>query len=173
MKKKENFFLELIKTVILAALIIIPIRAFIFQPFLVRGSSMEPNFHLGDYLIVDQLTYRFREPQRDEVIVHYAPHEPSRRYIKRIIGLPGETIVIDEGEIKIFKEGDEILINSNFISLETPGSIDKELGENQYFVLGDNRKASLDSRNWGSLEREDIIGRVLFKVSPKSILAEI
>ena len=167
-----NFTTEVIKTILLAAVIVIPIRTFIFQPFLVRGSSMEPNYHQGDYLIVDQLSYRFRQPERGEVIVFDSPQPPERRFIKRVIGLPGETVTLEDGLIYI-ENGDKRALNEfDYIEGDTPGSFSETLGDNEYFVLGDNREASLDSRSWGTLPSDHIIGRVSIQLSPFSTLAK-
>ena len=102
----KSFFLfiwEITKIVVIALLIVVPIRYFLFQPFFVRGQSMEPNFEDGNYLIVDELSFRLRDPQRGEVIVFKYPNNPSQRYIKRIVGLPGETIEIKDGKVIIFE----------------------------------------------------------------------
>lgn len=170
----KEFLKEIIKTIILAAIIVIPIRIFIFQPFLVRGSSMEPNYYQGDYLIVDELSYRFREPKRQEVIVFDSPVAPGKKYIKRIIGLPGETVILEDGIIYIEKNGAKIpLDESDYLKIDTQGRSKFSLGEDEYFVLGDNRSASLDSRSWGILPEENIIGRVYFQISPFSALANM
>ena len=170
-----SFIFELIKIMILAALIVIPIRHFIFQPFFVQGVSMQPNFEDGDYLIVDETTYRFRDPQRGEVIVFKYPKNPSQRYIKRIIGLPEETIEIQDGKVMISNgKGSQILDESNYISssLETIGNIRVCLEENEYFVLGDNRTFSSDSRRWGALPKDNIIGKVFLRTWPLMALAK-
>jgi len=166
---------EVLKIVIVALLIVVPIRYFIFQPFFVRGQSMEPNFQSGDYLIIDEISYRFSEPQRGDVIVFKYPKNPSQRFIKRIIGLPGETIEIENGKVMIYRGGQEIMLDeSNYLSvLETPGDIQISLQENEYFVLGDNRFLSSDSRRWGSLSRENIVGRVFLRAWPFTVLAKI
>lgn len=170
MTKGATFWLEIGKTFLVAALIVIPIRLFIFQPFLVRGSSMEPSFWQNDYLIVDQVSYRFRSPKRGEVIVFNAL-ESNREFIKRIIGLPGERVIIEDGEISI-KDGDEVALeDKDYLQKKTSGEVDLKLDENEYFVLGDNRDASRDSRRWGALPEKNIIGRVLFHLSPHSIFA--
>jgi len=163
------FIWEIAKLVIIALLIVIPIRYFLFEPFLVRGQSMEPNLGDGDYLIVEKISYQFREPQRGEVVVLKLPHHPSLRYIKRIIGLPGETVEIREGKVMITNErGTLILDESDYLGPEvfTPGEIGIFLGENEYFVLGDNRYTSVDSRRWGPVARENIIGRVAIRAWP-------
>ncbi|GAG42405.1 unnamed protein product, partial [marine sediment metagenome] len=144
-------------------------------PFFVQGVSMQPNFEDGDYLIIDETTYRFREPQRGEVIVFKYPKNPSQRYIKRIIGLPEETIEIQDGEV-IISNGKEhqILDESEYISSDsaTIGNIRVSLAEDEYFVLGDNRTFSSDSRRWGSLPRDNIIGRVFLRAWPLMALAK-
>lgn len=177
MRKILSFFWEVAKIGIIAAVIVVPIRYFLFQPFFVRGQSMEPSFYNSDYLVVDEISYRFKAPQRGEVIVFKFPNDPSRRYIKRIIGLPGETVEVKDGKVVIFIEDSEVetLDESDYLSnsLSTPGNIKIILDENEYFVLGDNRIASSDSRSWGSLSKEYIIGRVFFRAFPFAALAKI
>ena len=176
MKKLFSFIWEIAKIVIVALIIVIPIRYLIFQPFFVKGQSMEPNFENGDYLIVDEISYRLRDPQRGEVVVFKYPNDVSQRYIKRIIGLPGETVAVENGKVEIFnKEGDKVLNESEYLSSHvfTPGNVRVTLGENEYFVLGDNRPSSSDSRRWGTLPREDIIGRVFLRAFPLVSLAKI
>lgn len=174
MKKFFSFIFETLKIVILAAVIVLPIRFFIFQPFFVQGISMEPNFGSGDYLIIDEISYRFRDPQRGEVIVFKYPKNPSQRYIKRIVGLPGETIEIKESEIFIIKEGEsQVLDESGYLpSAHTSGNIRVSLSENEYFVLGDNRDFSSDSRRWGQLPKENIVGMVFLRAWPFAVLAK-
>jgi signal peptidase I len=167
------FLWETIKVVLVALLIVIPIRYFLFQPFIVSGQSMEPNYSHGDYLIVDEISYRFREPQRGEVIVFRYPEEPSLRHIKRVIGLPQETINIENGVIEIVTiSGEKMTLDESgyLTNFSTSGNTNISLKEKQYFVMGDNRSASFDSRRWGSLAQEYIIGRVALKVFPFSNL---
>jgi len=174
----KNFFIyiwEVIKIVVLACLIVAPIRLFIFQPFFVKGQSMEPNFENGDYLFVDELSYRLKAPQRGEVVVFKYPNDVSQRYIKRIIGLPGETVEIRDGKIDIFnKDGEKVLREENYLpqSTLTLGDTNITLKENEFFVLGDNREASSDSRRWGPVPKEDMIGRVFFRVWPLATLTK-
>jgi signal peptidase I len=140
---------------------------------------MEPNFENGDYLIVDELSYRLRSPQRGEVIVFKYPQNPSQRYIKRIIGLPGETVEIKDGKIFIYQENSELktLNELGYLpsSTKTQGNVKISLNKNEYFVLGDNRSgmSSYDSRRWGPLPREDIIGRVVIRAWPFATLSKI
>jgi len=168
MKKFFTFVWEVAKIIIIAAVIVIPIRYFLFQPFFVRGQSMDPNFENGDYLIIDEITYRFKAPQRGEVIVFKSPQDPSQRFIKRIIGLPGETIEIKDGKVIIYTKGEpQVLDESNYLSdLLTGGNIQITLAEDEYFVLGDNRSFSFDSRRFGVLSEENIIGRVILRAWP-------
>lgn len=173
MKSFLLFIWEVAKIVIIALVIVIPIRYFLFQPFFVKGQSMEPNFENGDYLIVDELSYRLRSPQRGEIIVFKYPNNPSDRYIKRIIGLPGETVEIKDGKIVIIdKEGQQTLDESKYLSSTvfttgfTSGNSAITLEAGEYLVLGDNRPVSSDSRFWGALPREDIVGRVIFRAWP-------
>jgi len=167
-----DFIKEILQTVILALLIVIPIRVFLFQPFIVKGQSMEPMFEDGDYLIVDNLTYRFREPQRGEVIVFKNPFNERQRFIKRIIALPGEIVEISEGKIYITprdNEKDVIILNDSY--LESGFKTVKTkfiLGQDEYFVLGDNRNFSLDSRRFGPIKEDKIIGRVFLRLWPLS-----
>ena len=137
---------------------------------------MEPNFENGDYLIIDEISYRFREPKRGEVVVFKYPKNPSQRYIKRVIGLPGETIEIRDGKVIISNgEKSQVLDEKEYLSsnLSTPGSIRVWLKWNEYFVLGDNRISSADSRQWGPLLRENIVGRVYLRLWPLTALAKI
>jgi len=166
------FIWEILKIVIIALAIVIPIRYFLFQPFIVKGQSMEPNFENGNYLIIDELSFRFRDPRRGEVVVFRYPHNPSQRFIKRIIGLPGEKIEIKAGSIMV---DDQILDESEYLpsGVQTLGNIQIALNENEYFVLGDNRISSSDSRQWGSLPRKNIVGRVYFRAWPITTLAKI
>jgi signal peptidase I len=175
MKNTLLFIWETIKIVVLAFLIVAPIRLLIFQPFFVKGQSMEPNFQNGDYLIIDELSYRFREPQRGEVIVFKYPNDPSQRYIKRIIGLPGETVKIDEGKVDVMNQSGEKVLNENTYlpdAVFTPGTAEITLNPDEYFVMGDNRIASSDSRNWGALNRNLIVGRVFFRAWPFASFAK-
>lgn len=166
-----QFFWELLKAFILAMVIIVPIRYFLVQPFFVRGASMEPNFHDGEYLIVDQLSYRFRQPARGEVVVFRYPEDPSQFFIKRIVGLPGETVHIDDGRVALTIPGqmqkvelDEMAYLSD--SVRTGGTMDVELGTDEYFLLGDNREASSDSRSWGPVVKRAIMGRAWVRAWP-------
>jgi signal peptidase I len=175
MKEILLFFWEIFKIVILALLIVIPIRYFLFQPFVIKGNSMEPNFHQGDYLIVDEISYRFSEPKRGDVIVFRYPRDTSQRFIKRIIGLPGETIKIKQGEINIIKGVEDRTLDESEYGLKEnyTDNLVLSLKKNEYFVLGDNRTASFDSRKWGALSENYIIGKVILRTWFPSITSNI
>lgn len=184
-QKSKGAIKETIFIVILSLIIVLPIRAFIAQPYIVSGASMDDTFHNGNYLIVDEISYRFEEPKRGEVIVFKVPKAglemqnfPENKtvyYIKRIIGLPKETIEINGDKVKIFNEKNPkgIVLEEPYINLEdSPNSplIDLKrkitLGENEYFVMGDNRHNSSDSRIWGALPKENIIGKAFIRLFP-------
>ena len=172
MKKAFSFLWEIGKIALVALLLVAGLRLFVFQPFLVRGAYMEPSFHNWDYLLVDEVSYRFRSPERGEVIVFKFPNDPSQRYIKRIIGLPGETVQVQDGQVVVFREGERVQLDEkSYASSDTPGSIQITLPENEYFVMGDNRHYSSDSRSWGTLHKDLIIGRVFVRVFPLSAFA--
>jgi len=176
MKETLMFFWEVTKIIILALLIVIPIRYFVFQPFIVKGVSMEPNFHDGDYLIIDEFIYHFREPQRGEVVVFRYPQNPSQRFIKRVIGLPHETVTLDNEKIIITDKFGQtkILDESNYLPQHFwEGEMTITLEDNQYFVLGDNRSHSFDSRKWGVLPKKYIVGRVIIRAWPPRAMAYI
>lgn len=166
-----QFGFEVAKVIVIALVIVVPLRVFVFQPFLVRGDSMEPNYYNGDYLIVDQLSYRWRSPERGEVIVLKFPFDPQQRFIKRIVGLPGETVEVKDNKVVVYSQVDggreaEVLDESLYLPLSaaTPGSVRIDLREQEYFVLGDNRPFSSDSRKWGVLAQELIVGKVFLNV---------
>ena len=172
-KEKKGFFaevLEFLKIIILAAAIVLPIRYFIAQPFIVRGASMEPTYENSEYLLIDEVTYYFRAPERGEVVVFRYPQNPSQFFIKRIIALPGETIEINDGKIQVAKGGqkEEIILDEPYLSrdVKTIGDTTLTLNENEYFVLGDNRQASSDSRFWGPLLKKFLVGRAFFRAWP-------
>jgi signal peptidase I len=171
----KNFFVfvfELIKIVVISLVIIIPVRYFLIQPFYVKGASMEPNFFDHEYLIIDEITYRFNEPNRGDIVVFRYPRNPQEYFIKRMIGLPGESIQIKDGGIIIFntEHPDGIVLDEPYLSagVKTYGLSEEKvtLSANEYFVLGDNRNSSKDSRSFGPVDKSFITGRVLFRGWP-------
>lgn len=168
--KKENLLKEIVKFAFLAAVIVLPIRIFVAQPFIVSGASMDPTFENGQYLIVDQASYKFKEPKRGDVIIFRYPLDTKKFFIKRIIGLPSETVEIKGGQILIKDRGNNKLIISGepYIGKweirNNQGPI--MLKNDEYFVMGDNRDHSSDSRYWGTLKRNLIVGRPLVRLFP-------
>lgn len=182
-----GFLFELVKVVFWAFLIIAPIRIFLFQPFFVQGASMEPNFSNNEYLIINELGYKktqigipgkpffsvepFKNLERNEVIVFRYPKKKSQFFIKRIIGLPGEKVEIKNNQVFIhnqeYPEGFRV-DESNYLEKEvqTKGDLVVTLGAEEFFVMGDNRMFSSDSRSWGPVNRGDIIGRVFLRAWP-------
>lgn len=162
---------ELIRFTLIALIIVIPIRFFIAQPFIVSGTSMFPTFHNKDYLIVDEISYKLSEPHRGDVVIFKYPKDTTKYFIKRIIGLPGETISIKAGKITI-KNADHlngIVLDEPYIENHSEDSMgEKILGADEFFVMGDNRTASSDSRYWGTLPRKLMTGRALLRLFPFS-----
>ena len=164
------FLLELVKVAVLAGVTIALVRYFLFKPFYVKGASMEPNFFDKEYLIIDELSYRLRPPQRGEVIVFKYPENPKEYFLKRIVGLPGERVKVAEGQITIYnKEHPEgIILHEPYLPKDLPtiGERVTPISENQYFVLGDNRPNSYDSRRFGAVDKSLVVGRVFFRGWP-------
>jgi signal peptidase I len=166
--KKENSFWEIFKFALLALAIVIPIRTFIAQPFIVSGSSMVPTFENNEYLIVDEISYRLHQPERGDVIVFRYPNDPSKFFIKRIIGLPGETLTITGQKITIKNSAhpEGLTLEEPYVKNESTDERTVQIPEGQYFVMGDNRSASSDSRSWGTLPRKNITGRAFLRILP-------
>ena len=164
---------DIAKLLLIALVIVLPLRYYIAQPFIVRGASMEPNFQDRQYLVIDELTYHLRMPKREESIVFHYHKDPQEYFIKRIIGLPGETVVIKDGDVTIKNS-----VNPEGFKLEQPylsppdhptyPDTKMTLGADEYFVLGDNRDFSSDSRIWGAVNKNLIVGRTIFRAWPFS-----
>jgi signal peptidase I len=172
-----DFIWETIKLVVISLAIIIPIRYYLVQPFFVKGASMEANFHDGDYLLVDELSYRLTAPGRGDVIVFRYPENPSQFYIKRIIGLPGETVEIKDNTVTIYNSASPtgMVLKEGYLAdyQQTMGDERVKLGDNEYFVMGDNRLQSSDSRRWGSVNKNLIIGRAFIRLWPFSSITKV
>ncbi len=167
MRGSETGYLirEILESVIVAVLLAFIIRFFLFQPFYIPSGSMEPTLKKGDRIVVNKLTYRLGEPKRGDIIVFKYPVNPKRDFIKRLIGLPGETIEVKDSKVyidgKVLEQPflpKKFTYNSNFGPVKIP--------ENEYFMMGDNRNNSEDSRYWGTLPDENIIGRAIFVYWP-------
>jgi len=166
----ENFFTELLKFIFLAVVIVIPVRMWVAQPFIVSGASMEPTFDTRQYLIIDELSYRFASPQRGDVIIFRYPKNPSEFFIKRVIGLPGETVKVTPDSVTIAKPDgtEEVLDESYLVNRGNGGFLTMKLDANEYFVMGDNRPNSSDSRSWGAVPRQNFVGRAFVRLLPFS-----
>ncbi len=165
----EHPIIEMIRYSLIAILVVVPIRMFIAQPFIVSGASMEETFQSGEYLIVDQVTYYFHKPERGDVIVFRYPKEPSKFFIKRVIGLPGDTVNIAGNVVTISNDANPngtVLTEPYIKSMDIPTNLVETLGEREYFVMGDNRDESSDSRAWGVLQEGNIIGRAFIRLFP-------
>lgn len=157
---------------LLIVVVVLPLRAFVISPFVVDGESMHPTFENLDYLIVDELVYDLHAPVRGDVIVFRYPGDLSVFYIKRIIGMPSETVAINHGVITITKTDGSTLVLSEPYVVEEDATYTKKvtLNSGEYFVMGDNRPNSSDSRVWGPLPRQDIIGRVDLRLLPVTLV---
>jgi signal peptidase I len=167
-EKPESIW-ELVRFAAIVLVIALGLRFYVAQPFVVSGSSMVPTFQDKNYLIVDELTYDFNAPQRGDVIVFHPPGQPAGiYYIKRVIGLPGETIKINGGTVTIAnaEHPNGFVLSEPYISAPTDNQITKTLSATDYFVMGDNRPFSSDSRTWGTLPRANIVGRALLRLYP-------
>jgi len=163
---------ETVKVVAISLAIIIPVRYFLIQPFYVKGASMESNFHDHEYLIIDEISYRFRAIERGEVIVFRYPLNPQEYFIKRVIGLPGEGVQIKDGKVIIYNDQypGGLVLKENYLDKNTPtySNLDDKvsLADDEYFVMGDNRTASKDSRSFGPVNKSFITGRVFLRGWP-------
>lgn len=168
------FFLDIIQVVIFAGAIFLILYLLVMQPHKIKGASMEPNFHDGEYLLTDKISYRFSDPHRGDVIIFKAPGTSGDDFIKRIIGLSGETVSVNNGRVYV----NDSVLDEKYLppSFSTgPGLFLSEgtkliVPKGEYFVLGDNRNHSADSRSFGFIERTSIIGRAWFLYWPLSNL---
>ena len=171
-KKSGAFWKDLIKLLLLAVFVVVPFRLYVAQPFIVDGASMDPTFKTGQYLIVDEMTYRFKEPERGSVVIFKYPRDPKKFFIKRIIGLPGETVVIRNGQVTIindeFSQG--LLLDEPYVKYQKKDNLSFTLVSGEYFVMGDNRLGSADSRLWGAITDRHIIGRPVVRFYPPTLL---
>jgi signal peptidase I len=166
-EKKQSVW-ELVRFALLALLIVIPIRILVAQPFVVSGSSMLPTFENGDYLIIDELSYRLGEPERLDVVVFKYPGDTSKYFIKRIIGMPGETVVVSGNEVVVSSEANPggMKIDQSYVKYAGDNHVTVVLEDSEYFVMGDNRPASSDSRYWGAVPRDHLIGKPILRLLP-------
>lgn len=177
LKRIGAFFLDILEVIVFAVAIFLFLYLTAFQPHKVKGNSMQPNYPDGEYLLTEKITYRFNEPQRGEVVVFEAPSSPGEEYIKRIIGLPGDIVSVNGGKIyinqKILEEAyiaANVYTNGGYFLRD--GS-EATVPSGNYFVLGDNRTNSSDSRAWGFVPKRKIVGKAWFIYWPVSSLGKV
>lgn len=176
LRRLSSFFLDVIETVVVALSIFLVIYLFFLQPHQVQGQSMEPNFHTGEYLLTDKVSYQTGDPQRGDVVVFHAPEAAGCvegtgcDFIKRIIGIPGDTVAVKDNSYYV----NGSLLPEPYLpagNITRPADFAKEgreilLGPEEYFVSGDNRPHSHDSRAFGPITRQEIVGRAFFRYWP-------
>lgn len=167
-KSKFRVFLENVLYIVTAVALAMLVQQFIIRPFVVNGSSMSPTLETGNYLLIDEVTYKLSEPERGDVVVFKAPPEPDKYFIKRIIGLPGDTVSINGQVVTItnteYPEG--FALSESFVTHKSSDNMVVKVPEGEYFVMGDNRAGSFDSRSWGTLPKANLRGRALLRLLP-------
>jgi len=184
MQSIKTFIKESLGVIIVSIIIVVPVRLYIAQPFVVSGDSMDNTFQNNNYLIVDEISYRFENPHRGDVIIFRVPEKALKLsnfalnkkvyFIKRVIGLPGETVEINSDQVKIYNDAnpDGIILNEPYAYFDKNSpfgqgmQLKQKLGPNEYWVMGDNRHNSSDSRFWGILKRDNITGRAFVRMFP-------
>jgi signal peptidase I len=166
-----QFFLDFVETIVIALAIFVIVYRFLFQPHQVKGNSMMNNFYDGEYVLTDKITYRFRLPARGEVIVFKAPKNEDYDYIKRIIALPGDRVKVEGGQVYLNNQKLDESVYLHQDSYTQAGYFSQEGTEilvpaESYYVLGDNRNHSSDSREWGVVPKDNIIGRAWIRYWP-------
>jgi signal peptidase I len=167
-QSKKRGVREFFTSLIIIIAIVVPVRMFIVSPFIVSGASMDPTFATNDYLIVDKVSYRLHNPERGDVVIFRFPNDPHFFFIKRIIGLPGETVSITGGTVSITQAdgSDTFILNEPYITYPKYENASFTLSDDEYFAMGDNRYASSDSRTWGPLPEEFITGKAFMRLLP-------
>jgi signal peptidase I len=168
-RSRKDAFVDIIKYIVVSLVVITPIRMFVAQPFIVSGASMDPTFKQNEYLVIDQMTYRTHAPARGDVIIFRYPLDPDTYFIKRVIGLPGESVDVTDGIVTVIeRDGSRHVLSEPYLGpdVKKKESAVTKLDRDEYFVLGDNRKASADSRVWGPLPKKFIMGRAFARLLP-------
>lgn len=178
LKSFGHFFVDIIETVVVSAAIFVILYLFVMQPHRVEGESMYPTFHTKDFIFTEKVTYRFNEPKRGDIVVFKPPGDKyqGKELIKRIIALPGEKIKVEAGQVTIYNQDNPNgrVLQEDYLkpSVRTDtqaflreGEV-KELGADQYIVMGDNRGNSSDSRYFGPITKEEIVGRAFVRLLP-------
>lgn len=165
-------FLELLReigeTFLIAGMLFLAVNLFTAR-IRVEGGSMEPSLHDGEFVVINRLAYRWNDPQRGEIIVFRFPLDPERRFIKRIIGLPGDEVTVQEGNVSV----NGLPLQEPYVSAPPRYDGTWTVEEGHVFVLGDNRNNSSDSQNWGSLRTDEIIGKAIIVYWPLGDLGVI
>ena len=182
-KSVASQLLDFLETIALAFVIFLVIDTFVMQPHVVKGNSMLPNFHTGERIFTESVGYRFGTPKRGDIIVFRYPYAPDNEYIKRIIGLPGDEIRLSAGGVTIIDalHPQGFTLKEPYLGRDVrttgkkflPDNTTYKVPDNAYFVLGDNRQESSDSREWGSVPKNNLIGRVFVRYWPPSALSLI
>lgn len=169
-KTKGQSFWEIVRFAIVALLIVLPVRMLVAEPFIVSGSSMVPTFENGDYLIIDKISYKLGDPKRDDVVVFRYPNDTTKFFIKRVIGLPNETVDINGNVVTITnaEHADGFELAQPFVKNTANNETHITLKSDEYFVMGDNRSGSSDSRYWGPVKKDLLTGRALVRLLPVS-----
>jgi len=164
------FFLDFLETIVVSLAIFALVYLFLFQPHQVEGRSMEPSFQNGEYILTDKISYRFREPARGDVVVFHSPQDERVDFIKRVIGVPNDQIKVEKGYVYL----NDQQLSEGYIN--DPGQVangrflregvEVEVPANSYLVMGDNRLHSSDSREWGFVTKQEIVGRAFFRYWP-------
>lgn len=171
-QNKKSKVLSIIKEIIVFAIIafgiVLPFRMYVAEPYLVDGRSMDPTFATGDYLIVNKFSYRTGKPERNSVLVFKYPNNPKKSFIKRVIGLPGETVIVKNNTVKIIntENPEGFMLDQSYITYVSSNTFEVTLAGDEYFVMGDNRLESFDSRSWGPLKKEYILGKPIIRLFP-------
>jgi signal peptidase I len=164
--RPKSILREIVETIVLTLLIYFLVRTFLFENYRVVGHSMLPTLQEEQFLVVSKLTYRLREPERGDIIVFHHPQGGDRKLIKRVIALPGEEVEISKGQVYIDGQRlDESYLDTLGRTSRPPSLI----AEGEYFVMGDNRNNSSDSRSWGTLSRDSIVGMSLVSYWPPNL----
>ncbi|KRT67553.1 MAG: signal peptidase I, signal peptidase I [candidate division WWE3 bacterium CSP1-7] len=180
-----TFFFEIAETAILAILIFLALYLFLVRPHQIRGDSMLPNFRNGEYLLTEMVSYNLlkKEPQRGEVVVFRSPEQPNLDFIKRIIALPNEKVKLENGKVFIINQEhpEGFLLEEDYLEEGTATEGRRTIkdgevfstGDSGYVVMGDNRERSSDSREWGVIGNESMIGKVWLRYWPPEAVALI
>jgi signal peptidase I len=164
--REKSALRELVETVLFTLLIYALVRTFLFENYRVVGRSMDPTLEDNQFLVVSKLGYRLHDPQRGDIIVFRDPHDGTRKLIKRLIGLPGDTLEIRQGQVVINGQ----VLDELYVHYPGRYSIAPTLiPDNEYYMLGDNRNNSSDSHNWGTLSRQEIVGKAWLTYWPPSL----